>query len=47
METGDFPGGTTVKTLPSNAEDVSSVPGWGDKIQHASWPKDHNTEAIL
>ena len=47
METVTIPGGTVVKTLPSNAEDMSSIPGWRDKIQHASWPKDHNIEAKL
>ena len=24
-----FPGGSVVKNLPANAEDVGSVPGWG------------------
>ena len=28
-----------VKTLPSNAGDVGSIPGWGDKIPHASGAK--------
>ena len=46
---GDFPGGPTVKTLPSNAEGAGLIPDWGDKIPHASRPKtDQNrTEAIL
>ena len=32
-----------VKTLPSNARNVSSVPGQGAKTTHASWPKKQNT----
>ena len=27
------------KTLPSNAEGVGSIPGWGAKIPHALGPK--------
>ena len=33
---GDFPGGLVVKTLPSNAMDEGSIPGWGTKIPYAS-----------
>ena len=33
----DFPGGPVVKTLPSNAGDVSLILGWGAKIPHAMW----------
>ena len=29
---GDFPGGPVVKNPPSNAGDVGSIPGWGNKI---------------
>ena len=29
---GYFPGGTVVKTLPSNAGDMGSIPGWGTKL---------------
>ena len=29
---GDFPGGPVVKTLPSNAGNASSIPGWGAEI---------------
>ena len=32
----DFPGGLVVQSLPFNAGDVSSIPGWGTKILHAS-----------
>ena len=32
----DFPGGPMVKNLPSNARDVSSIPGQGTKILHAA-----------
>ena len=31
-----------VKTLPSNAGGAGSIPGWGVKIPHASWPKNQN-----
>ena len=31
-EWGDFPVGPVVKTLPSNAGDVGSVPGQGSKV---------------
>ena len=46
---GDFPGGPVVKTSPSNAGGVDSVPGQGAKIPHASGPKKpkHKAEAIL
>ena len=40
---GDFPGGPVVKTSPSDAGNVGSIPGWGAKIQHASWPKKTKT----
>ena len=31
----DFPGRPVVKTLPSNAGGMGSIPGWGVKIPHA------------
>ena len=31
-----------VKTLPSNAGGVGSIPGGGAKIPHALWPKNQN-----
>ena len=31
-----------VKTSPSNAGGVGSIPGWGAKIPHASRPKNQN-----
>ena len=31
-----------VKTSPSNAGGVGSIPGWGAKIPHASQPKNQN-----
>ena len=34
----DFPGGLLVKTLPSNAGNVGSIPGWGAKAPQASRP---------
>ena len=42
MYQGDFPGGTVVKTLPSNAGAVGSIPGQGAYISHASWLKNSN-----
>ena len=45
----DFPGGPAVKSSPSNAGGVGSIPGQGANIQHALGPKNHNikTEAML
>ena len=31
-----------VKTLLSNAGGEGSIPGWGAKTPHASWPKKQN-----
>ena len=39
---GDFPGGPVIKTLPSNAGGVGSIPGGGAKIPHASRSKNQN-----
>ena len=44
---GDIPISPAVKTLPSNAGDVGSIPGLGAKILHASWPKKQKIETIL
>ena len=38
----DFPGSPVVKTLPSNAGAVGSIPGRGAKIPQAPWPKNQN-----
>ena len=38
----DFPRGLVVKTMPSNADDMVSIPGQGAKTSHASWPKKQN-----
>ena len=38
----DFPGGPVVKTSPSNAGGVGSIPGRGAKIPRASRPKNQN-----
>ena len=38
----DFPGSPVVKTLPSNAGGVGSIPGQGANIPHASGPKNQN-----
>ena len=38
----DFPGGSVVKTSPSNAVGVGSIPGQGAKIPHAAQPKNPN-----
>ena len=32
----NFPGDLVVKTLPSNAGGIGSIPGWGAKIPQAS-----------
>ena len=40
----DFPGGPVIKTLPSNAGGLGSIPSWGDKIPHASGPKNQNVK---
>ena len=31
-----------VKTSPSKARGEGTIPGWGAKIPHASWPKTQN-----
>ena len=33
-----------VKNLPSNAGGTGSIPGWGAKIPHISWPKKHTVK---
>ena len=40
----DFPGSPVVKTSPSNAEGVGSIPDQGAKIPHASGPKNQITK---
>ena len=37
-----FPGGPVVKTSPSNAGGMGSIPGRRAKIPHVSWPKNQN-----
>ena len=37
--TGDFPGSPVVKTLPSSAGGMRSIPGQGAKMTHILWPK--------
>ena len=47
---GHFPGGPVVKTSPSNAGGVGSIPGLGANIPHASGQKkqkQNKTEAKL
>lgn len=39
LERVDFSLSPLVKTSPPNAEDAGSVPSWGAKIPHASWPE--------
>lgn len=41
----NVPGGPVVKTLLSNAEGVSLIPGWGVRIPHASWPNNQKIKA--
>ena len=45
----DFPEGTVVKTLPSNAGSTGLISGRGAKILHALGPKKtkHKIEAVL
>ena len=33
MHTGDIPGGSVVRALPSNVEGEGLIPGWEAKIQ--------------
>ena len=42
MQFRDFPSGPVVKTSPSNAGGVGSIPGWGAKIPHTPGPKNQN-----
>ena len=45
---GDFPVGPVVKTLPSHAGGVGSIPGQEAKIPHDTPPKNQDrTEAVL
>ena len=36
-----------VKTLPSSAGSVGSIPDWGAKIQHTLWPKQKNRSNVI
>ena len=38
----DLPRSPVVRTSPSNAAGVGSIPGQEAKIPHASWPKNQN-----
>ena len=38
----DFPGGSVIESLPSNAGVVGSILGQGARIPHAPWPKIQN-----
>ena len=42
---GDTLGGPVVKSLPSNAGRVDSIPGQAVGILHASWPKTNKKQA--
>ena len=42
--TWDFPSSLVVKTMPSNAEDMVSIPSQGAKTSHALWPKKQNVK---
>ena len=35
----EFPGGPVVGYCTSTAGDMNSIPGWGNKIPLATWPK--------
>ena len=41
-EAGDFPGCPLIKTSPSNAKSMGSIPGRGSRIPRASQPKNQN-----
>ena len=41
---GDFPGVQWLRFRASNAEASGSIPGWGTKIPHATWPKNEKIE---
>ena len=41
-EKGDFPGHPVVRTSPSIAAGVGSIPGWAAEIAHVSGPKNQN-----
>ena len=43
----EFPSGPVVKTLPSNAGGVGSIPGWGAKILCALGPKNQNIKQVI
>ena len=45
-KTRDLPGSPVVKTLPLNAQGVSSIPARGCKISYASQPKKKNKKRI-
>ena len=38
INTGEFPGGSVVRTLRSHCQRLGSVPGWGTKIPQAARP---------
>ena len=38
----DIPGAPVVKTLPSNAAGVGSIPAGGSRVPHASGPRSQN-----
>ena len=40
----DFPGGLLVKTSPSDAGGVGSIPGWGAKIPMPQGKKQNKTK---
>ena len=40
----DFLCSSVVKISPSNARGTGSIPGWGAKIPHVSWPKNQNVK---
>ena len=44
-EMWDFPGGSVVRTIPSNVRGVGSTPGQGAKIPCASQPKKQRLKA--
>ena len=43
----DFPGGPVVKILSFHPGVISSIPGWGTKVQHATWRSQKEEKTIM
>ena len=47
LQRGDFSSSPVVKTSPSNAGGVGSIPGWGTKIPNAVWMQPSKKKSLL